>query len=428
MRSYSDYPCSFLPFSSYLSPSFLPFFSIFVTFALPSSLFFFPFPSLLPPSSFPLFRSFLPTPLRSPKVLHSDIKPDNILLHFPEKPGDAQKKREEEEKKEEEKKKKKASSAASLGGDTAALSARAGGQVKKRLVSANRNSWAVGGARGGARNMPAAPAAPAAAARKSDIRGDNDASLWNDDDMVVKLCDLGLSRKVPDVKYYRYTGDIYKVPYEGTCGTPGYIAPEILGQQSYGIDADLWSVGAILYEMLAGHRPFKPAHLCLDQDAKFHERIWPTPTAAGMTRNRTVNEGWKDEVRRVYEGLEEVLVDGGATCSVRGTRGPMLVPAFRHLVDALRTKFGKTNSHFPRCLITPIAIPFRTYARMLRTLPHPHIHPSIRAPSRTRCTPPPRTSSSTSSLGTPPRVSRRRTRCSTTGSRRETGCGRRPSC
>ena len=320
-------PLSFLPSLSFYLRYFRPSFFFF--------FFFFPFPSLLPPSSFPLFRSFLPTPLRSPKVLHSDIKPDNILLHFPEKSGDAQKKREEEEKKEEEKKKKKASSAASLGGDTAALSARAGGQVKKRLVSANRNSWAVGGARGGARNMPAAPAAPAAAARKSDIRGDNDASLWNDDDMVVKLCDLGLSRKVPDVKYYRYTGDIYKVPYEGTCGTPGYIAPEILGQQSYGIDADLWSVGAILYEMLAGHRPFKPAHLCLDQDAKFHERIWPTPTAAGMTRNRTVNEGWKDEVRRVYEGLEEVLVDGGATCSVRGTRGPMLVPAFRHLVDAL---------------------------------------------------------------------------------------------
>jgi serine/threonine kinase 38 len=39
-------------------------------------------------------------------------------------------------------------------------------------------------------------------------------------------------------------------------GTPDYIAPEVLQKVGYGPEADLWSVGCVLFEMLCGYPPF----------------------------------------------------------------------------------------------------------------------------------------------------------------------------
>ena len=43
------------------------------------------------------------------------------------------------------------------------------------------------------------------------------------------------------------------------CGTPEYLAPEILlsnGTQAYDKTVDWWSLGCLIYEMLAGYPPF----------------------------------------------------------------------------------------------------------------------------------------------------------------------------
>ncbi len=36
------------------------------------------------------------------------------------------------------------------------------------------------------------------------------------------------------------------------CGTPGYVAPEILHGQMYGLAVDMWSTGIITYILLGG--------------------------------------------------------------------------------------------------------------------------------------------------------------------------------
>lgn len=40
------------------------------------------------------------------------------------------------------------------------------------------------------------------------------------------------------------------------CGTPEFIAPEVLTQNDYTVAVDWWGVGVLLYEMLIGEAPF----------------------------------------------------------------------------------------------------------------------------------------------------------------------------
>eukprot|EP01071_Lankesteria_metandrocarpae_P011258 Lankesteria_metandrocarpae@DN5427_c1_g1_i5.p1 len=45
------------------------------------------------------------------------------------------------------------------------------------------------------------------------------------------------------------------------CGSPGYVAPEILQEMPYGIKVDLFSAGVILYTVLGGYPPFRGANI-----------------------------------------------------------------------------------------------------------------------------------------------------------------------
>jgi atypical protein kinase C iota type len=48
------------------------------------------------------------------------------------------------------------------------------------------------------------------------------------------------------------------------CGTPNYIAPEILRGEDYDFSVDYWALGVLLYEMLAGRSPFDVANMTGD--------------------------------------------------------------------------------------------------------------------------------------------------------------------
>ena len=66
----------------------------------------------------------------------------------------------------------------------------------------------------------------------------------------VKLLDFGLSKSV---------GDVQLTASSRVLGTPGYIAPEVWEGDPADARADLYAVGAMLFEMLAGRKAF-PAH------------------------------------------------------------------------------------------------------------------------------------------------------------------------
>ncbi|KAJ7734777.1 other/ULK/ULK protein kinase [Mycena maculata] len=66
---------------------------------------------------------------------------------------------------------------------------------------------------------------------------------------ILKVADFGFARSLPNA-----------MMAETLCGSPLYMAPEILRYQKYDAKADLWSVGAVLYEMAVGKPPFRAAN------------------------------------------------------------------------------------------------------------------------------------------------------------------------
>ncbi|CEJ55610.1 Putative Serine/threonine-protein kinase atg1 [Penicillium brasilianum] len=63
---------------------------------------------------------------------------------------------------------------------------------------------------------------------------------------MLKIADFGFARSLPATSLA-----------ETLCGSPLYMAPEILRYEKYGAEADLWSVGTVLYEMVVGRPPFR---------------------------------------------------------------------------------------------------------------------------------------------------------------------------
>lgn len=66
---------------------------------------------------------------------------------------------------------------------------------------------------------------------------------------ILKVADFGFARYLPSTSMA-----------ETLCGSPLYMAPEILRYEKYNAKADLWSVGTVIYEMVVGKPPFRASN------------------------------------------------------------------------------------------------------------------------------------------------------------------------
>jgi serine/threonine-protein kinase ULK/ATG1 len=67
----------------------------------------------------------------------------------------------------------------------------------------------------------------------------------NNENSLLKIADFGFAK--------------FLQPFalaETLCGSPLYMAPEVMQAQKYDAKADLWSVGVILYQLVTGIPPF----------------------------------------------------------------------------------------------------------------------------------------------------------------------------
>merc|ERR1719251_721639 len=87
-----------------------------------------------------------------------------------------------------------------------------------------------------------------------------------DSDGHIKITDFGLSKD-------SLKGDMITHTF---CGTPEYLAPEVLQQQGHGKAVDWWSFGTLLYEMMTGLPPFYNQNLNVMYEKILHAPI-PMP-------------------------------------------------------------------------------------------------------------------------------------------------------
>ncbi|GMS95778.1 hypothetical protein PENTCL1PPCAC_17953, partial [Pristionchus entomophagus] len=76
-------------------------------------------------------------------------------------------------------------------------------------------------------------------------------NLFINNDMALKIGDFGLATTVD------HDGERKKT----LCGTPNYIAPEVLEKQGHSYEVDIWAIGCILYTLIVGKPPFETKQL-----------------------------------------------------------------------------------------------------------------------------------------------------------------------
>ncbi|RIA87656.1 kinase-like domain-containing protein [Glomus cerebriforme] len=80
-----------------------------------------------------------------------------------------------------------------------------------------------------------------------DLKPENLLFKTTEEDSDLLIADFGLSRIIDSEKFHVLTT---------TCGTPGYMAPEIFKKSGHGKPVDLWAIGVITYFLLCGFTPF----------------------------------------------------------------------------------------------------------------------------------------------------------------------------
>uniref|UniRef100_A0A4W4HPA2 Protein kinase C n=1 Tax=Electrophorus electricus TaxID=8005 RepID=A0A4W4HPA2_ELEEL len=148
-----------------------------------------------------------------------------------------------------------------------------------------------------------------------DLKLDN---VLLDKDGHCKLADFGMCKE----------GVLDGAQTNTFCGTPDYIAPEIILEEPYGASVDWWAMGVLLYEMLSGHAPF---------EAETEDELFEC-----ILRDEVIYSSWlSDEAEDVLRGFLAKIPSSRLGCVERdgGEKAITAHPFFKGLDwDKLRKR------------------------------------------------------------------------------------------
>uniref|UniRef100_A0A803Y7Y0 Calcium/calmodulin-dependent protein kinase type 1G n=1 Tax=Meleagris gallopavo TaxID=9103 RepID=A0A803Y7Y0_MELGA len=117
-----------------------------------------------------------------------------------------------------------------------------------------------------------------------DLKPENLLYLTPEENSKIMITDFGLS----------------KMEQNGimstACGTPGYVAPEVLAQKPYSKAVDCWSIGVITYILLCGYPPFYE-----ETESKLFEKIKEGYYEFESPFWDDISESAKDFIRHLLE-------------------------------------------------------------------------------------------------------------------------------
>lgn len=102
---------------------------------------------------------------------------------------------------------------------------------------------------------------------------------------MLKIADFGFARSLPSTSLA-----------ETLCGSPLYMAPEILRYEKYDAKADLWSAGTVLFEMMVGKPPFRASN-----HVELLRRIEQSEDHISFPKSTVISDGMRQIIKALLK-------------------------------------------------------------------------------------------------------------------------------
>uniref|UniRef100_A0A5S6QX90 Serine/threonine-protein kinase PLK n=1 Tax=Trichuris muris TaxID=70415 RepID=A0A5S6QX90_TRIMR len=193
-------------------------------------------------------------------------------------------------------------------------------------------------------------------------------NLFLNDNMVVKLGDFGLATILD------FDGERKRT----LCGTPNYIAPEVLCKKGHSYEVDVWAIGCILYTLLVGKPPFETDSL-KDTYARIQRNEYHIPSRLSQSARHMIQRTLQTDPRNrppVRELLKFQFICNGfrphrlpTSCLTMAPKFPVEALSARVNVD--RKPFAEINKPDQNKVIP--AVPNTQNLRTLNAVPEGEI-------------------------------------------------------